>query len=61
MLWLNCGQKSDGLYLVLSLRFTSLVVELDALVMVLPKGLGENLSWFICLIVDYRSLPPVFL
>ena len=43
MLWLNCGRERDGLYLVLSLRFTSLVVELDALVMmVLPKGLGEN-------------------
>ena len=42
MLWLNCGHEGDGLYL-LSLRFTSLVVELDALVMmVLPKGLGEN-------------------
>ena len=42
MLWLNCGQKSDGLYLVLSLRFTNLVVELDALVMVLCKWFGEN-------------------
>ena len=34
--------KNDGLYLVLSLRFTSLVVELDALVMVLCKWFGEN-------------------
>ena len=42
MLWLNCGHERDGLYLMLSLRFTSLVVELDALLMVLPKGLGEN-------------------